>query len=101
MENKITTELLEQKEVLENSLNIMDVASTDMTPEQEEQISNLANAKIANIVGAGNPLEMINLRKRKPLKREYNIGRNEKCPCGSGKKYKHCCLKTGEYEQLI
>lgn len=19
-------------------------------------------------------------------------GRNEKCPCGSGKKYKHCCL---------
>jgi len=22
----------------------------------------------------------------------YNIGRNEKCPCGSGKKYKKCCL---------
>jgi hypothetical protein len=22
-------------------------------------------------------------------------GRNEPCPCGSGKKYKHCC-KTGE-----
>lgn len=21
-------------------------------------------------------------------------GRNEPCPCGSGKKYKHCCLKT-------
>lgn len=21
------------------------------------------------------------------------IGRNEKCPCGSGKKYKRCCLK--------
>ncbi|WP_426807395.1 SEC-C metal-binding domain-containing protein [Streptococcus anginosus] len=21
------------------------------------------------------------------------IGRNEKCPCGSGKKYKKCCLK--------
>lgn len=20
-------------------------------------------------------------------------GRNDKCPCGSGKKYKHCCLK--------
>jgi hypothetical protein len=20
------------------------------------------------------------------------IGRNEPCPCGSGKKYKHCCL---------
>ncbi len=22
------------------------------------------------------------------------IGRNEKCPCGSGKKYKKCCMKT-------
>ena len=22
------------------------------------------------------------------------IGRNEACPCGSGKKYKHCCGKT-------
>ena len=21
------------------------------------------------------------------------IGRNEMCPCGSGKKYKHCCNK--------
>lgn len=24
------------------------------------------------------------------------IGRNEACPCGSGKKYKHCCLASGE-----
>ncbi len=22
------------------------------------------------------------------------IGRNDPCPCGSGKKYKHCCLRT-------
>jgi len=22
------------------------------------------------------------------------IGRNSQCPCGSGKKYKHCCEKT-------
>jgi uncharacterized protein YecA (UPF0149 family) len=22
-----------------------------------------------------------------------HIGRNEKCPCGSGLKYKHCCGK--------
>lgn len=21
------------------------------------------------------------------------IGRNEKCPCASGKKFKHCCIK--------
>jgi len=22
---------------------------------------------------------------------ERKIGRNDPCPCGSGKKYKHCC----------
>jgi uncharacterized protein YchJ len=28
-----------------------------------------------------------------PIKNENrNIGRNDLCPCGSGKKYKHCCL---------
>jgi len=30
--------------------------------------------------------------KRKPVKRKgRKIGRNAPCPCGSGKKYKHCC----------
>lgn len=23
------------------------------------------------------------------------IGRNDPCPCGSGKKFKHCCLDKG------
>ncbi len=27
-----------------------------------------------------------------PIKAKRKIGRNEKCPCGSGKKYKKCCL---------
>ncbi|RFQ09614.1 hypothetical protein D0N87_30145, partial [Pseudomonas sp. ATCC 13867] len=25
-----------------------------------------------------------------PVRNEPKIGRNEPCPCGSGKKYKHC-----------
>ncbi|MCH8325440.1 MAG: SEC-C domain-containing protein, partial [Bacteroidetes bacterium] len=28
--------------------------------------------------------------KQKPIKVEEKIGRNDPCPCGSGKKYKHC-----------
>ncbi len=28
---------------------------------------------------------------RKPVRKGEKIGRNEPCPCGSGKKYKHCC----------
>lgn len=26
-------------------------------------------------------------------------GRNDTCPCGSGKKFKHCCLRKGDGEQ--
>lgn len=31
-------------------------------------------------------------RMQKPIKREPKIGRNKPCPCGSGKKYKRCCI---------
>jgi uncharacterized protein YecA (UPF0149 family) len=27
-----------------------------------------------------------------PVRTEPKIGRNEPCPCGSGKKYKNCCI---------
>jgi len=29
--------------------------------------------------------------KKKPARNKNDIGRNEPCPCGSGKKYKNCC----------
>ena len=28
---------------------------------------------------------------KKPIKKEHTVGRNDPCPCGSGKKYKKCC----------
>jgi uncharacterized protein YecA (UPF0149 family) len=30
-----------------------------------------------------------------PIRAAKRIGRNEPCPCGSGKKYKRCCLLGG------
>lgn len=29
---------------------------------------------------------------QKPIRRAEKVGRNEPCPCGSGKKFKKCCL---------
>lgn len=29
--------------------------------------------------------------KKEPIRKEKKIGRNDPCPCGSGKKYKNCC----------
>lgn len=26
---------------------------------------------------------------------EEKLGRNDLCPCGSGRRFKHCCLKAG------
>lgn len=34
--------------------------------------------------------------KRKPIVKEKKVGRNDPCPCGSGKKYKKCCGKNEE-----
>lgn len=28
------------------------------------------------------------------IRKDHKVGRNEPCPCGSGKKYKKCCLNT-------
>lgn len=30
----------------------------------------------------------------KPITGVHKIGRNDKCPCGSGKKYKKCCISA-------
>ena len=31
--------------------------------------------------------------KAQPRRASQKVGRNDPCPCGSGKKYKHCCMK--------
>ena len=33
------------------------------------------------------------MEKAKPVRSGPKVGRNDPCPCGSGKKYKHCCGK--------
>ena len=34
--------------------------------------------------------------KQMPVKKEVTVGRNDPCPCGSGKKYKKCCGRNLE-----
>ena len=34
-----------------------------------------------------------------PFRAEKKVGRNDPCPCGSGKKYKNCCGKSADAEQ--
>ena len=85
---------------MKDTTNIMDVASVDVTETQAEALQQLSAAKeidLGAITGASD-FPTIRMRKSRPVVRDYKIRRNEQCPCGSGKKYKYCCLASGKYE---
>ena len=41
-----------------------------------------------------NPGALATAQKTQPVVNDIKIGRNDPCPCGSGKKYKQCCGKN-------
>jgi uncharacterized protein YecA (UPF0149 family) len=38
-------------------------------------------------------IERMNHQRGTPRRSDARVGRNDPCPCGSGKKFKKCCLK--------
>ena len=51
--------------------------------------------RLMNVVK--DPFTLWNVDELSIISPEYkNIGRNDLCPCGSGKKYKKCCLGTAK-----
>lgn len=58
--------------------------------EVEEKVE---RKRVANITGASHGSS--EPKKQKTVVKGKKIGRNEPCPCGSGKKYKKCCGKNG------
>ncbi|WP_024613259.1 preprotein translocase subunit SecA [Clostridium sp. Ade.TY] len=57
----------------------------EKAPEERERV-----AKETQAVHAGGG-EGESSKKREPVRKEVTVGRNEPCPCGSGKKFKNCC----------
>ncbi len=62
-----------------------------LKPKKREEVMNVKmNNKVTNMfTNAGGE----DTPKRKPVTAEKKVGRNDPCPCGSGKKYKQCCGK--------
>jgi preprotein translocase subunit SecA len=56
-----------------------------VTQEQQQLEDHLKNAKAVH--GSDEP----EVTKAQPVVNKDDIGRNDPCPCGSGKKYKNCC----------
>ncbi len=44
-----------------------------------------------NLVFSSEETKNENINKKETFKSTKKVGRNDKCPCGSEKKYKHCC----------
>lgn len=47
--------------------------------------------RVAKETGASHAGSSSESAKQQPVRKKVEIGRNDPCPCGSGKKYKNCC----------
>ena len=67
-------------------------AVREAAPEKRQDYSKYQSQK-TDIMQAGQQ-DTREQQKRQPVHAEKTVGRNEPCPCGSGKKYKQCCGKN-------
>ena len=83
--------------------DLSNLVSTDMRVEQKTK--NLETKKNLNILSSMQQAERASQpsrenqpfapnQKRQPIKVDKKIGRNDLCPCGSGKKYKKCHINS-------
>ena len=87
-------EALNMFEEMENAIQT-DIAKlmyrvSIVTQEQQQLQDRLANAQASH----GDDVDAAEAKKKKPVKNGETVGRNDPCPCGSGKKYKNCCGKN-------
>lgn len=88
-----------QKELDLDSLELDSEISMDI--DFEKLFFNMLKADADYLYSLEEWEDILDLEKRKEIATAYRrsrtvvkdkkIGRNEPCPCGSGKKYKHCC----------
>lgn len=104
MEENIKTEVCHNIFRSASSLQAFEQFLTKLPKKATHQTSNTlaeadrqeSNAKKANemVSQANQAVEKIK-SKPKPIRTGPKVGRNDPCPCGSGKKYKQCCGKAG------
>ncbi len=69
-------------------------AILSVVPRQQPiQRVQVANPITAGFSGEGAPKKVV-VKKNVPAAAKTTAGRNDPCPCGSGKKYKNCCMRN-------
>jgi len=74
----------------EDLRNQLLVANPDLLTELGRRHEIMNKLYVVSAAAAGHPGRVSD-----PIRAPRRIGRNEPCPCGSGKKYKRCCLLGG------
>lgn len=84
-----------QKDVVKILLNIQKAG--ELKREQTAKITSVAQATLdsINVVSENKPQvpQTSDVKRTPVVNQEPKVGRNDPCPCGSGKKYKNCCGK--------
>ena len=89
------TDLVFRMEQLDDDFVSATWVETAATHDEAKSAASLADEEQGgegNEIGEGEKIEPIRNRKER-------IGRNAPCPCGSGKKYKNCCMRSGSGAQ--
>jgi hypothetical protein len=93
---------------LKNTVDLASVAddtTIDLRIDFEKLFWNMHDAKAEWLYKLDSWQNVISEDRRTEIAKEYResqivrvekIGRNDPCPCGSGKKYKQCCMKKQE-----
>ena len=69
---------------------VMGIADLDAIPEEKKNLP---------LGDDDNPIPFIKFEpvsNKSQKRKEHTVGRNAPCPCGSGKKYKKCCMGKNE-----
>lgn len=92
LKNEIDVEAVEENTVVKLEI------------EYEKLFYNMLEAKAEWLYTLPQWDSILSVEQRKEIRKEYNksktyvnenkVGRNDDCPCGSGKKYKKCCGKN-------
>lgn len=75
------------------------IVGDEKVEQLQDKVDDMQNQVAAGKMQAVDVAEFMRQMRTKPVVRDYKkIGRNDPCPCGSGKKYKNCCLNSCKYE---
>ncbi|MHB9079129.1 MAG: SEC-C metal-binding domain-containing protein [Pirellulaceae bacterium] len=85
-----TTDLIFRMEQLDENFVGSTWVETSARHDEAQSTSEIATQQQAAIDGSQGDLRVDPIRNR-----SKRVGRNDPCPCGSGKKYKVCCMRKG------